>query len=92
MIKLIGCIIILLLTGIFCICAVYLNMQRQPVARPQIVILGTVQQLTFHEQTVWYIDYLIDGYPQGVTLYNESDIAPFIDALSMAGDVRHLKE
>ena len=90
--KLIGCIIILLLTGIFCFCAVFLNVQRQPVARPQIVILGTVQQLTFSGSTVWFIDYLIDGYPQGVTLYNESDIAPFIDALSQAGDVRYLKE
>ena len=90
--KLIGCIIILLLTGLFGFCAVYLNMQRHPVARPQIVILGTVQQLTFSGSTVWYLDYLIDGYPQGVTLYNESDIAPFIDALSQAGDVRYLKE
>jgi len=90
--KLIGCIIILLLTGLFGFCAVYLNMQRQPVARPQIVIFGTVQQLTLNNTKVWFIDYLIDGYPQGVTLYNESDIAPFIDALSMAGDVRHLKE
>jgi hypothetical protein len=57
-----------------------------------IVILGTVQEVTFYDKTVWYVDYLIDGYPQGVTLYCESDIAPFIAALSEAGKVRSLHE
>ena len=95
MTKLIAWLAIGMLTGImllFCYCAMYLNAHRQPAPRPQIVILGTVQEVTFHDRTVWYIDYLIDGYPQGVTLYNESDIAPFIDALSQAGDVRNLYE
>jgi hypothetical protein len=50
-----------------------------------------VQEVTFYDKTVWYVDYLIDGYPQGVTLYCESDIAPFIAALSEAGKVSYLK-
>jgi len=90
--KVVICALLTAILTCFCFCAVWLNAHTEPESLPQIVILGTVQQLTFHEQTVWYIDYLIDGHPQGVTLYNEGDIAPFIDALSQSGDVRHLKE
>lgn len=83
-------IIIALLTAIlscFCFCAVYLNLHREPEPRPRIDIIGCVQEVTFHDRTVWYLDYLIDGYPQGVTLYAESDIEPFIDRLRRVGEV-----
>ena len=76
----------------FCFCAVYLKVQREPESRPQIVILGCVQEVTFHDRTVWYVDYLIDGYPRCVTLYAESDIEPFMDALEQSGNVRSLHD
>jgi hypothetical protein len=94
MTKAIGyCIIGILfaIMALFAYCAVYLNSHTDPVKPAKIVILGTVQEVTFYDKTVWYVDYLIDGYPQGVTLYCESDIAPFIAALSEAGEVRYLK-
>jgi hypothetical protein len=94
MTKAIGyCIIGMLfaIMALFAYCAVYLNVHRKPLEPPKIVILGTVQEVTFYDKTVWYVDYLIDGYPQGVTLYCESDIAPFIAALSEAGNVTYLR-
>jgi len=87
--------IVALLTAIMGFLAysvVTLNAHREPLPPPKIVILGTVQELTFHDRTVWYVDYLIDGYPQSVTLYCESDVAPFIAALSEAGEVRKLHD
>jgi hypothetical protein len=90
MTKAIPWIIITLLTAIlacFAYCAVWLNAHTGPEERPRIDIIGCVQEVTFHERTVWYLDYMIDGYQQGVTLYAEEDIAPFIDRLRMVGDV-----
>jgi hypothetical protein len=83
--------ILFAIMALFAYCAVYLNAHTDPIKPARIVILGTVQEVTFYDKTVWYVDYLIDGYPQGVTLYCESDIAPFIAALSEAGNVTYLR-
>lgn len=92
--KAIEILVVLFLLGgmfLFCIGAMSQNV-KQSSSRPQIVIIGAVEELTFHDRKVWYVDYMIDGYPQGVTLYSESDVQPFIDKLFEVGDVSFLKE
>ena len=84
--------LMLILTGMFAYSAMRLNALAYPREVPQIVIIGQIQEVTFHGRTVWYIDYMIDGYPQGVTLYNEDDIQPFLAKLAEVGEVSFVKE
>lgn len=86
-------VIMVLLSGMFLFCIGAMSQNVKPSsARPQIVIIGAVEELTFHDRKVWYVDYMIDGYQQGVSLYNEYDVQPFIDKLFEVGDVSFLRE
>ena len=95
MLKIIVVLLVILTTVVmafFCLSAIWLNAHREPVSVPEIVIIGQIQEVTFHERTVWYIDYMIEGYKQDVTLYHEEDIPLFIKKLESVGNVTFVRE
>jgi hypothetical protein len=90
MTKLIQWLIVALLTGIlacFAYCAVWLNAHTGPEERPRIDIIGSIEEVSFYGKTLYYLRYMIDGYPQQMDFENESDIELFINRLRMVGEV-----
>ena len=89
-------IAVVILMAVFCFAAISLNRPHpqaiETLEKPDIFIIGQMKEVTFYNKTVFFIDYLIDGEPHTVTLYDELDIKPFLDKLETIGTVHYLRK